>query len=205
VERGHGHGCYINTAGVGAVPEGVAIGPGRARAGDAVLLSGSIGDHGMAVMSVREGLAFETVIESDSAAVHGLVETMLQAPSSIHVLRDPTRGGLAASLNEIATASQVGIVIDETDVLVRPEVHSACELLGLDPLHVANEGKLVAIVDAADADAMLARMRAHPLGKEAARIGSVTEDNPGLLAAKTRIGGTRVVPTQIGEQLPRIC
>jgi hydrogenase expression/formation protein HypE len=205
VERGHGHGCYINTAGVGVVPESVTVGPNLARAGDAVLLSGSIGDHGMAVMSVREGLAFETVIESDSAALHGLVATMLEASAAVRVLRDPTRGGLAASLNEIATASHVGIVIDESEVRVHPEVHSACELLGLDPLHVANEGKLVAIVDAADADSVLARMRAHPLGKEAARIGSVTEENPGLLAAKTPIGGTRVVPTQIGEQLPRIC
>lgn len=205
VERGHGHGCYINTAGVGVVPDGVTLGPSRARPGDAVLLSGSLGDHGVAIMSVREGLTFETVIETDSAALHGLVATMLETSSGIRVLRDPTRGGLAASLNEIAAASNVGIVIDEADVFVRSEVQSACELLGLDPLHVANEGKLVAIVDADEADAVVTRMREHPLGKDAARIGRVTADNPGLLAAKTSIGGTRVVPTQIGEQLPRIC
>jgi hydrogenase expression/formation protein HypE len=205
VERGRGHGCYINTAGVGAVPDGVSIGPDRARAGDVVLLSGSIGDHGMAVMSVREGLEFETVIESDSTSLHGLVEAMLEESSAVRVLRDPTRGGLAASLNEIARSSKAGIVIEESKVLVRPEVHSACELLGLDPLHVANEGKLVAIVDPHRAEAVLDRMLAHPLGRDAARIGVVTEENPGLLAATTPIGGTRIIPTQIGEQLPRIC
>lgn len=205
VERGHGHGCYINTAGIGAVPAEVAIGPSRARPGDAVIVSGSLADHGMAIMSVREGLAFETAIESDCAALHELVASMLEVEGAVHVLRDPTRGGLGAALNEIATASGVGVVLEQEALPVRPDVGSACDLLGLDPLHVANEGKLVALVEAERAEAVLDKMRAHPLGKEAARVGRVTEENPGILAARTSLGATRVVPVQIGEQLPRIC
>jgi hydrogenase expression/formation protein HypE len=207
VDRGHGHGCYINTAGVGHVPDGVQLRPSLARPGDVVLLSGTIGDHGMAVMSVREGLAFDSVIESDCAPLHQLVESLLEITGSegLRVLRDPTRGGLAAALNEIASASNVGILIDEERIPVRSDVRAACDILGLDPLHVANEGKLVAIVDAEHADEVLKRMKSHPAGVDAASIGTVQRDNPGILAAKTAIGGTRVVTTQIGEQLPRIC
>jgi hydrogenase expression/formation protein HypE len=205
VEKGHGDGCYINTAGIGVVPDGLRIGPTLAQPGDVVIVSGSIGDHGMAIMSVRESLEFETTIESDCAALNSLVDAMLGVSRDIHVLRDPTRGGVASSLNEIAGQSRVGIMIDETKVPVKSDVHSACELLGLDPIYVANEGKLIAIVAAHAADAVLECMRAHPLGAEARIIGTVTEKHPGMLFAKTGIGGTRVIPMQIGEQLPRIC
>ncbi len=206
VERGHGDGIYINTAGIGVVREGSDVNPGRARPGDVVLCSGTLGDHGMAIMSVREGLSFESEIVSDCAALNGLVDAMLDAaPDGIHTLRDPTRGGLASSLNEIAAQAKVGIVIREQDVPVRSEVRSACELLGLDPFFVANEGKLLALVDPEVADAVLAVMRAHPLGQSAARIGAVTDAHPGLLVARTGIGATRVITMQIGEQLPRIC
>jgi hydrogenase expression/formation protein HypE len=205
VDRGHGDGVYINTSGLGVIPPGVDIGPHRARPGDAVLLSGTIGDHGMAIMSVREGLQFETEIVSDTAPLNGLVEAMLAAAPGLHVLRDPTRGGLASALNEIAQAAKVGIALDERKIPVNPAVHSACELLGLDPFYVANEGKLIAIVPPARAEAVLAAMRAHPLGGRAASIGQVVESHPGLVVARTGIGGTRVVDMQIGEQLPRIC
>lgn len=206
VEKGHGDGCYINTSGIGIVPEQISIAPANARAGDAVLVSGSIGDHGMAVMSVREGLSFETGIVSDCAPLYSLVQAMLlAAPGAIHVLRDPTRGGVASSLNEIAASAQVGIEIEESQLPVKAEVQAACELLGLDPIYVANEGKLLAIVAEEFAETVLGAMRAHPLGASAARIGRVTRERPGMLLAKTQIGGTRVVPMQIGEQLPRIC
>jgi hydrogenase expression/formation protein HypE len=205
VDKGHGDGVYINTSGVGVIPEGVNIGPHRAQPGDVVILSGTIGDHGMAVMSVREGLAFETTIESDTAALNHLVAAMLAVTNDIHVLRDPTRGGVASTLNEIAQSSQVGIVLDERKLPVKTAVRSACELLGMDPLFVANEGKLLAIVPAAAAEAVLAAMQAHPLGQEAAVIGQVVAQHPGMLVAKTGIGATRVVAMQIGEQLPRIC
>ncbi len=205
VERGHGDGVYVNTSGLGRVPEGVDVAPRHARPGDAVLISGTLGDHGMAIMSVREGLEFDTVIESDSAALHGLVAAMLEVSPGIRALRDPTRGGLAASLNEIAATAGVGIEIEENRLPVRPEVQAACEILGMDPLYVANEGKLVAIVPAEDADALLETLRAHPLGKDAARIGQVTAEHPGVLIARTGIGGRRVVDMQVGEQLPRIC
>ena len=205
VERGHGDGVYINTSGLGRIPDGVDARPQRARPGDAVLVSGTIGDHGMAIMSVREGLEFDTVIESDSAALHGLVTAMLEVCPRIRALRDPTRGGLAASLNEIAGAAGAGVELDERALPVRPEVAAACEILGMDPLYVANEGKLTAIVPAGDADALLACMRAHPLGKDAARVGRVTEEHPGVVVARTGIGGRRVVDMQVGEQLPRIC
>ncbi len=205
VERGHGHGCYITTAGVGLVPDGVTVGPDRVRPGDVVLVSGTLGDHGMAVMSVREGLEFDTVIESDSAALGGIVAALLAAVPGVRALRDPTRGGLASSLNEFAGSSRVGIVLDERSLPVRPDVQAACELLGLDPVYVANEGKLIAIVDPADAELALATLRAHPLGGQAAIIGRATEQHPGMLVAKTGIGGTRVIPMQLGEQLPRIC
>ncbi|HEV7668169.1 MAG TPA: hydrogenase expression/formation protein HypE [Thermoanaerobaculia bacterium] len=205
VERGRGHGCYITTSGVGLVPPGLAIGPDRARPGDVVLVSGTIGDHGMAVMSVREGLQFGTVIESDSAPLAGLVAVLLGAAPSVRALRDPTRGGVASSLNEIAARSRVGINLEERAIPVRSDVQAACELLGMDPIYVANEGKLLAIVDPADADAALAALRAHPLGRQAAIIGRVTDRHPGMLVAKTGIGATRVIPMQLGEQLPRIC
>jgi hydrogenase expression/formation protein HypE len=207
VERGHGDGCYINTSGIGVVAAGVDIGPTRARPGDVVLVSGSIGDHGMAIMSVREGLSFESAIVSDCQPLNGLVEALLAAvpADAVRVLRDPTRGGLAASLTEIAESSGVGIALDEVRIPVHGPVASACELLGLDPLHVANEGKLVAIVDAAAADAVLAAMRAHPAGVEAARVGVVTKEHPRMIVSRTAIGATRVVAPALGEQLPRIC
>ncbi|MCL6511081.1 MAG: hydrogenase expression/formation protein HypE [Anaerolineae bacterium] len=206
VDKGHGDGVFINTAGVGVIPDGVVLGPQRVRAGDVVLLSGTIGDHGMAIMSVREGLQFEAAIRSDTAPLHDLVATMLDAGGrAIHALRDPTRGGLAAVLNEAAAAAQVGIQIDERAVPVNPEVQSACELLGLDPLYVANEGKLAAFVAPEAADEVLARMRSHPLGQQSAIIGRVVAQPSGLVAARTPIGGTRIVPMPIGEQLPRIC
>jgi hydrogenase expression/formation protein HypE len=206
VDRGHGDGVFINTAGVGIVPEGIRIGPQHAQAGDAIIVSGTLGDHGMAIMSVREGLEFDTVIQSDSAALNGLVEAMLAVDSNaIHVLRDPTRGGLASSLNEIAARSNVGIDIDERSLPVMPDVQSACELLGMDPIYVANEGKLVAFVAQDKAGAVLAAMKAHPLGQNAAIIGQVTAQHAGMLVARTAIGGSRVIPMQLGEQLPRIC
>jgi hydrogenase expression/formation protein HypE len=205
VEKGHGDGLFITTSGIGILPDGLVIGPSRARVGDVVIVSGTVGDHGMAIMSVREGLEFESLIVSDSAPLNGLVAEMLAASPSVHVLRDATRGGVAAVLNEIAQASHVGILIRERDIPVNPAVSSACELLGMDPLHVANEGKLLAFVAPEDADLVLARMRAHPLGVNAAAIGTVVEGHAGMVVAATGIGATRVVSVQIGEQLPRIC
>ncbi len=205
VDRGHGDGVFINTSGIGLIPEGVHIAPQMAQPGDVVLVSGTLGDHGMAIMSAREGLEFETTITSDCAPLHDLVAAMLAVTPEIHVLRDPTRGGAASSLNEIAQAAQVGIVIEETQIPVKPAVQVACEMLGLDALYVANEGKLIAILPAAHAEAVLAAMQAHPLGQQAAIIGRVVADHPGLLVAKTALGATRIVDLQIGEQLPRIC
>jgi hydrogenase expression/formation protein HypE len=205
VNKGHGDGLYINTTGIGLIPPGVNIAPDRAQPGDAVIVNGSMGDHGMAIMSVREGLEFESQIESDSQPLNGLVEAMLAASPDIHCLRDATRGGLAAALNELASSSGVGIAFEEGRVPVRPAVHAACELLGLDPFYVANEGKLVAMVPGEKAGAVLKAMRAHPLGREAAQIGEVTADHPGLVVARTSIGGSRVVDLPAGELLPRIC
>jgi hydrogenase expression/formation protein HypE len=205
VDKGHGDGVYINTAGIGLIRDGVHVSPQSARPGDAVIVSGTMGDHGIAIMSVREGLEFETAIKSDTAPLHGLVSEILDVTTDVHVLRDPTRGGLASSLNEIAQASQVGITFEESRVPVTPSVRSACELLGLDPLYVANEGKLVAIVPAEHAEAILACMQSHPLGGNAAIIGHCVEEHPGIVVARTGIGATRMVDMQIGEQLPRIC
>jgi hydrogenase expression/formation protein HypE len=206
VEHGHGDGLYINTAGIGVVPAGVPrIGPDRARPGDTVIVSGTIGDHGIAVMSVREGLEFETMIESDCAPLATLAQSIVDGSGRVHVLRDPTRGGLAATLNEIAGRSKVSIVVDERHVPVKPQVKAACELMGLDPWHVANEGKLVAIVAPEAADAVLAGLRAHDLGRDAAIIGEVRADRAGMVATRTAIGATRVVPMPLGELLPRIC
>jgi hydrogenase expression/formation protein HypE len=209
VEKGHGDGCYINTSGIGVISETLlsngSIGPSRAQPGDVVILSGTIGDHGMAIMSVRESLEFETILRSDTAPLNGMVESLLRFAPHLHVLRDPTRGGLASSLNEIAEQSKVGILIDEGKLPILPDVRSACDLLGMDPVYVANEGKLVAIVDPRFADDILSVMRMSPYGQDAAIIGGVTAQHVGILAAKTVIGGTRIIPMQIGEQIPRIC
>ncbi|MFC4033509.1 hydrogenase expression/formation protein HypE [Streptomyces polygonati] len=205
VDSASGDGVYINTSGIGVIPDGVDIHPRRARPGDAVLVSGDIGVHGVAVMSCREGLEFGTAVESDTAALHGLVAAMLATGADLHVLRDPTRGGVSASLNEIARASDVGVELVERDLPVPQNVRDACSLLGLDPLQVANEGKLIAFVPPESADEVLAALRAHPLGRSAARIGTCVADHPGMVVARTAIGGTRVVGLPIGEQLPRIC
>jgi len=206
VERGHGDGCYITTAGVGVLRAGIEVGPQRARAGDAILVSGTIGDHGMAIMSVREGLEFESPIRSDCAALNGMIAKVLDAAgAAVHAMRDPTRGGLASTLNEIAQASGVGIAIDEARLPVRAEVQSACELLGLDPVYVANEGKAVFFVAPDAAERVLEVLRAHPLGREAALIGQVTAEHKRMLVARTVMGGNSVLPVQTGEQLPRIC
>ncbi len=210
VERGHGDGCYINTAGIGVLREGISVGPRHAMPGDSILVSGTIGDHGMAIMSVREGLEFESPIRSDCAALNGMIGAVLDAVSdvagcAVHAMRDPTRGGLASTLNEIAQASGVGIAIDEARLPVRTEVQSACELLGLDPVYVANEGKAVFFVAPEAAEKVLAVLRAHPLGRDAALIGHVTAEHKGMLVARTAMGSNRVIAQQIGEQLPRIC
>jgi len=205
VERGKGDGVFITTAGIGLVPPGVVISGDRARPGDVILLSGTMGDHGVAVMSRREGLEFETDLVSDSAALHFLVAAMVARAPGIRTLRDPTRGGLAATLNEITAQSQIGMLIDETLVPVRDEVRGACELLGLDPLHVANEGKLICICPPEDADSLLAVMRAHPLGAEAARVGICRADPRHFVQMETAQGGRRIVDWLAGEQLPRIC
>jgi hydrogenase expression/formation protein HypE len=205
VEKGKGDGVFISTTGVGVVAAGVHISGANARPGDAVLLSGSIGEHGVAVLSKRESLDFETTVSSDSAALHGLVAAMLAASDGVRVLRDPTRGGLATTLNEIARQSNVGMLLDEAAIPVLPQVEAACELLGLDPLYVANEGKLVAVCAPDAANAVLAAMRAHPLGANAVRVGSVTEDPHRFVQMETSFGGRRVVDWLSGEQLPRIC
>ncbi|MFI6448210.1 hydrogenase expression/formation protein HypE [Kitasatospora sp. NPDC050543] len=205
VEAGHGDGVYINTAGIGLIPAGVDLRPERVVPGDVVIVSGAIGVHGVAIMSVREGLEFGVEIESDCAALGGLVDAMLAVTPDLHVLRDPTRGGLAAALNEIASAAGVGVVVQERAVPVPPPVANACAVLGLDPMYVANEGKLVAFVPREHAEAVLAAMRAHPLGAGAAVIGEAVAEHPGMVVARTGLGGTRVVDLPIGEQLPRIC
>lgn len=206
VERGKADGVFISTAGVGVVPEGIALSGDRAQPGDAVILSGHIGDHGVAIMSSRENLEFETAVLSDSAALHGLVAAMVAAAGpSLRTMRDPTRGGLAATLNELAHQSGVGFRIDEEAVPVRAEVAAACELLGLDPLYVANEGKLVAVVAPEAAERILGVMRAHPLGRDAALIGTVVADERHFVQMTTSFGGGRIVDWLSGEQLPRIC
>jgi len=206
VERGKADGVFIATAGIGTVPEGILLSGDRAVPGDVVLISGSLGDHGVAIMSSRANLEFETAILSDTAALHGLVSDMVAAAGPhLRLLRDPTRGGLAASLNELAQQSGVGFRIDEQAIPVKPQVAAACELLGLDPLFVANEGKLVAVVAPEGADAALTAMRAHPLGREAAIIGTVVEDDQRFVQMTTNFGGGRIVDWLSGEQLPRIC
>ena len=205
VEKGKGDGIFINTTGIGLVPEGIELSADRARPGDVVLLSGPIGDHGIAILAQREGLEFESTIESDSAALHTLTAEMLKASTAVKCMRDPTRGGLSSALNEIAAQSRVGIELEESAILVREEVKGACEMLGLDPLYVANEGKLIAIVKEGVADKVLAAMRNHPLGRQAGIIGKVTARNSGLVIMRTPLGTTRIVDMLAGDQLPRIC
>ncbi|GGP33334.1 hydrogenase expression/formation protein HypE [Streptomyces abikoensis] len=205
VDAGHGDGIYVTTSGVGLVPDGVDIRPQRARPGDVVLVSGPVGLHGVAVLSVREGLEFGVDVVSDTAPLGGLVAAMLAVTRDLHVLRDPTRGGVAAALNEIAAASGTGVVLIEEAVPVPEAVANACGFLGLDPLYVANEGRLVAFVPREHADAVLAAMRAHPQGAGAAVIGECVAEHPGTVVARTGLGGTRVVDLPAGEQLPRIC
>jgi hydrogenase expression/formation protein HypE len=205
VEKGKGDGVFITTTGVGVVPAGVNISGDLARPGDRILVSGSMGDHGVAIMSKRENLTFETTIESDSQALHDLIAEMVAVVPEIHCLRDPTRGGLAATLNELAQQSGVGMALREEDIPVKPEVHAACELLGLDPLYVANEGKLIAICAPEHAEQLLAVMKNHPKGVDAAIIGEVVEDSHGFVQMETSFGGSRIVDWIAGEQLPRIC
>ena len=209
VEKGKGDGLFINTTGIGLVPEGVDLSADRARPGDKVLLSGSIGDHGIAILAQREGLEFETQIQSDSAALHTLVAEILRVTSNvtreIRCMRDPTRGGVSSTLNEIAERSRVGIELVESSLPIHEQVRGACELLGLDPLYVANEGKLIAIVAPEGADAVLQAMRRHPLGLEAQIIGTVKKENAGLVTMRTPFGTTRIVDMLAGDQLPRIC
>lgn len=209
VDRGKGDQIFITTTGIGVVPSGVNISADRALPGDSILLSGYLGDHGMAIMSQREGLEFEGAIESDCASLNSLVAAMLATPSAtpdfLHCLRDPTRGGAATTLNEIAKRANVGMLLREQSIPVRESVRGACEVLGLDPLYVANEGKLLAVVRTDMAEAVLREMRAHPLGQDAAIIGEVVADHPGMVLMKTEIGGTRVLDVMFGEQLPRIC
>lgn len=208
VEKGSADGLFINTAGVGVVPEGVRIGPEQARPGDHIIVSGNIGEHGVAIMSVREGIDFGTVVMTDSTPLHRLVAAMLASvadPNVIHALRDPTRGGLVAATVEIARTSGVGIELDEAKVPIPEAVASACGFLGLDPLQVANEGKLVAFVDPAHSEAVLAAMRARPEGAGAVIIGRAVAEHPGMVVARTPFGTTRIVERELGEQLPRIC
>ncbi len=205
VERGKGDGVFITTTGVGILPDSVQLGGERARPGDVVLVSGTMGDHGVAIMSKRENLSFDAPIESDTAALHGLIAAMLATQADIRCLRDPTRGGLASTLNEIASQSGVGMMLNEKAIPVKPVVVAACEFLGLDPLYVANEGKLLAICAAADAGRLLEAMRAHPLAREAALIGEVIADDHHFVQLTTAFGGRRIVDWLAGDQLPRIC
>lgn len=205
VERGKGDGLFITTTGVGVVPEGLHISGDAIRPGDAVLVSGTLGDHGIAVLSKRENLDFDTDIVSDSAPLHDLVAAMVAAVPEIHTLRDPTRGGVAATLNELANQSGVGLILQESALPIRPAVRGACEMLGIDPLGVANEGKLLAFCPAERAERLLDVMRAHPLGRDAAIIGRAVEDDRRLVQLETEFGGARVIEWLNGEQLPRIC
>jgi hydrogenase expression/formation protein HypE len=205
VERGSADSIFINTSGLGLVPEGVDISSAGAKPGDAVIVSGWVGDHGIAILSRREGIAFETSVESDTAALNGLVAAMLARSKAIHAMRDPTRGGLATTLNEIAEKSGVGVVVEESAVPIREPVREACEMLGLDPLYVANEGKLVAFVGEREAAGVLKAMRAAKRGADSAMIGRVTADHPGMVVLNTAVGGRRILSPLSGEILPRIC
>jgi len=205
VNHGQADKLFITTSGVGIIPPGIDISGANARAGDKVLLSGTIGDHGIAVMSQREGLRLSMTLESDCAPLNKLVSQMLEVSPRIHCLRDPTRGGLATTLNELAQQSKVGILVDEASIPVKEDVKAACELLGLDPLYVANEGKLVAMTDPADADKILTQMKKNCYGRDAAIIGEVTDEHRGKVVMKTKLGPSRIVDMISGELLPRIC
>ena len=205
VNRGQADKLFINTSGIGIIPDGVDISGANARAGDKVILSGTVGDHGIAVMSQREGLKFSVPVESDCTPLNKLVAQMLQVSTKIHCLRDPTRGGLATTLNEFAQQSNVGIIVEEDRIPIAEGVRAACELLGFDPIYVANEGKLVAIVEPDDADRILATMKENPYGRNAAIIGRITNDYAGKLIMKTKLGSSRIVDMLTGELLPRIC
>jgi hydrogenase expression/formation protein HypE len=205
VDRGKADKIFINTSGIGVVPAGLNIHPARAQVGDKIIINGPIAVHGIAIMSVREGLEFETEIASDTAPLHELVEALIAAKIDLHVLRDPTRGGVTSALAEIAQSARLGMLLNEAAIPISEEVKGACEILGLDPLYVANEGKFIAIVAKEDADAALAALRSHLSGKEAAIIGEVVQQHPGMVMMRTRVGGTRVVDMLSGEQLPRIC
>ncbi len=205
VDRGKGDKIFINTSGIGIIEQGIDIHPKRASIGDKIILSGSIAEHGVAIMSVREGLEFDSPIKSDCAALNNLVKTMFEASKDIHVLRDPTRGGIASALNEIAGQAKVGIAIQENAIPLTEPVKGVCEILGLDPLYIANEGKLIAFVAPAEADKVLTKMKTHPLGKDAVIIGEVLAEHPGIVTMQSSIKGTRIVDMISGEQLPRIC
>ncbi|MEN6572012.1 MAG: hydrogenase expression/formation protein HypE [Anaerolineaceae bacterium] len=205
VEKGKADLLFINTTGFGWVPAGININGAQAKPGDAVLISGTLGDHGIAVLAARGELGFETEIKSDVAPLNHLIQSVLQSAPHTHVLRDPTRGGLATTLNEIACQSQVCITLDESKVPIKPAVGAACEMLGFDPLYVANEGKVIVIVPRGEADQALAAMHAHPYGKDAALIGAVSESPKSRVLLKTKIGGTRILDMLAGEMLPRIC
>jgi hydrogenase expression/formation protein HypE len=205
VDRGKGDQLFITTAGIGLVPPGRSLSVGNARPGDRILVSGTVGDHGIAIMSLREGIEFETVLESDTASLAGLTEAMLAAVPSVRWMRDPTRGGLASAFHDLAVGSRVGARLDEAAIPLRREVRAACEMLGLDPLYVACEGRLVAVVPAADADRLREVMRQHPLGAGAEIIGEVVAEHPGMVTLTTHVGGRRIVAMLAGEQLPRIC
>jgi hydrogenase expression/formation protein HypE len=205
VDRGKGDQVFITTTGIGMVPESRSLSIRNARPGDCIVVSGTIGDHGIAIMSVREGIEFETVLESDTASLSGLTKSMLEACPNIRCMRDPTRGGLSSALNELAVASGVGVRLEEAAIPVKTEVHAACEILGLDPLYVANEGKLIAVIPQEDAHRLLETMQAHPLGRNAAIIGEVIAEPQGLVLMRSVVGGERVVTLLAGEQLPRIC
>jgi hydrogenase expression/formation protein HypE len=205
VDRGKGDQVFISTSGIGVVPDNICLSVCNARPGDLVLVSGMIGDHGIAILSVREGIEFDTVLESDSAPLNGLTRVMLEACPGIRWMRDPTRGGVSSALNELADGSRVGVRLNEPALPVRPEVQAACAMLGLDPLYVANEGKLVAVVPPQNAEPLLEVMRSHPLGRDAAIIGTIVEEHAGMVVMRSVIGGDRVVTMLAGEQLPRIC
>ncbi len=205
VDRGKGDKIFINTTGVGIIREGIHISPYRCERGDVIILSGNIGDHGVAIMSARSGLEFETTIESDTAALNELAGHVFQCTGNIHMLRDPTRGGLATTLNEISKSANVGIVIEEDKIPVSEEVRSACEILGLDPLYVANEGKIIIILPESEGNRVLEVMHQHPLGRDASIIGNLMDDHPGIVRMTTTIGSSRIIDMLTGEQLPRIC
>ncbi|MGC8653974.1 MAG: hydrogenase expression/formation protein HypE, partial [Candidatus Kryptoniota bacterium] len=205
VDRGKGDKIYINTSGIGLIPEGVDIKPQNVKIGDKIIINGKIAQHGISIMSVRQGMEFGTTVESDTAALNHLVKSVLSVTKNIHMMRDPTRGGLATALNEIAGAANVGILVNERSIPIDEEVKSACELLGFDPLYVANEGKMIIVVPASEVDIILDIMHHHELGKDAAVIGEVVDSHHGTVVMKTQIGGMRVVDMLSGEQLPRIC